>query len=56
MIFVDSNVILDVVTRDPRWSAWSVDQLGRASPLEDLVINEVVYAEVSVGYDRFEEV
>jgi hypothetical protein len=56
MVFVDSNVILDVVTRDPLWSAWSVDQLDRASPLEDLIINQVVYAEVSVGYDRFEEV
>jgi hypothetical protein len=27
MVFVDSNVILDVITADPRWQAWSEEQL-----------------------------
>jgi len=29
MVFVDSNVILDVITADPRWRAWSEQQLSR---------------------------
>lgn len=56
MILVDSNVLLDVVTRDPKWSRWSVDQLERCSLGNDLAINDVVYAEISVGYDRIEQV
>jgi predicted nucleic acid-binding protein len=29
MVFVDSNVILDVITADPLWQAWSEEQLSR---------------------------
>ena len=29
MVFVDANVILDVITADPRWQAWSEEQLSR---------------------------
>jgi len=28
MAFVDTNVILDVSTADPRWQAWSEQQLS----------------------------
>lgn len=52
---VDSNVILDVVTEDPRWVAWSEEHLARAADEGDVVINPIVYAEVSVGFDRLED-
>jgi predicted nucleic acid-binding protein len=52
---VDSSVILDIVTDDPMWGSWSGDALARAGDEGQLVINPVVYAEVSVGFDQIEE-
>ena len=52
---VDSSVILDIVTEDPAWSEWSADALARALDDGVLVINPIVYAEVSVGFDRIED-
>ncbi|SMH41428.1 type II toxin-antitoxin system VapC family toxin [Mesorhizobium australicum] len=55
MIFVDTNVILDVATFDPNWAIWSLNQLELASASGPLLINEIVYAELSVGYTLIEE-
>ncbi|SCB48728.1 type II toxin-antitoxin system VapC family toxin [Rhizobium multihospitium] len=55
MIFVDSNVLLDIITNDPVWYDWSIAQLDAASLLGPLCINDVVYAEISVRYDRIED-
>ena len=55
-VLVDSNVILDVVTEDPRWSAWSSRAMAEAIDSAELVINPLVYAEISVGFARIEEV
>lgn len=52
---VDSSVILDVVTDDPAWGRWSAGALARAGDEGQLVINPIVYAEVSVGFDQIEE-
>ena len=46
---VDSSVLLDVVTADPAWSQWSEQALAVASDAGRLVINQIVYAEVSVS-------
>jgi predicted nucleic acid-binding protein len=51
---VDSNVILDVVTEDDDWMEWSASALARAADSGRLVINPLVYAEVSVGFDTIE--
>ena len=56
MIFVDTNVLLDVVTRDRAWMGWSKRQLEAAALRDRLVINPVVYAELSAGYKVIEEV
>jgi len=53
---VDSNVILDIVTEDKRWFTWSSESLAHYSETHALVINPVIYAEVSIGFDRIEEV
>jgi predicted nucleic acid-binding protein len=53
---VDTNVLFDVVTDDPIWADWSARQLRIASAQETLIVNPVVYAEFSVGYDRAGEV
>jgi predicted nucleic acid-binding protein len=56
MIFVDTNVLVDVVTNNPTWEAWSLRQLEAAALRDRLVINSVVYAELSIGFARMEEV
>jgi predicted nucleic acid-binding protein len=54
-VLVDSNVILDVVTDDPRWGEWSSSMLARCAESGVLIINPIIYAEVSVGFERIEE-
>jgi predicted nucleic acid-binding protein len=54
-VLVDANVILDVATDDPEWSDWSASMLARCADSGVLIINPVIYAEVSVGFDRVEE-
>ena len=53
-VLVDANVLLDVLTEDERWLSWSADALERAAERYRLVINPVVYAEVSIRYSRIE--
>ena len=55
MILVDANVLLDLVTDDPRWAEWSQQQLDLASAHDQLAIDDVVYAELSIGYARMEQ-
>ena len=52
---VDSNVILDVLTEDPHWFAWSAAQLERLGNEGMLVINPLIYAEISIRFSRVEE-
>ncbi len=53
-VLVDSNVLLDVATADPVWSAWSSATLERIADEAVLIINPLVYAEVSVGFPTIE--
>jgi predicted nucleic acid-binding protein len=54
-VLVDSNVILDVVTDDPDWGDWSAEQLETCANQAVLVINPLIYSEVSVGFELIEE-
>ncbi|MEX0669603.1 MAG: type II toxin-antitoxin system VapC family toxin [Pirellulales bacterium] len=54
-VFVDSCVLLDVFTEDPKWFAWSAAALEKAADEGPLVINAIVYAEISVRFPRIEE-
>jgi predicted nucleic acid-binding protein len=56
MILVDTNVLLDVVTRDPAWADWSKRQLDAAALRDQLAINQVVYSELSAGFTAIEQV
>lgn len=53
---VDSSVLLDVLTEDPKWLDWSAGALGRCMNEGPTFINPIVYAEVSIGFERIEEV
>jgi predicted nucleic acid-binding protein len=50
MVFVDSNVILDVITADPIWQSWSEEQLSRWLDRSPVLINPIVYAEIAYTY------
>jgi predicted nucleic acid-binding protein len=55
MTLVDTNVLLDLVTNDPVWVSWSIGQLEARSLEGPLLINDVIYAELAVRYERVEE-
>jgi predicted nucleic acid-binding protein len=52
---VDTNVLLDVFTKDPKWLGWSVMRLEEASIKGPLLINDVIFAETSSRYSRIED-
>jgi len=56
MTLVDSNVILDVVTDGEAWADWSQEQLEQAASAGPLIINDVIYAEISTRYSTVEDV
>jgi hypothetical protein len=51
---VDSNVLLDVATSDPSWSDWSARAIAECADLTTLIINPIIYAEVSIGFSTIE--
>jgi predicted nucleic acid-binding protein len=53
-VFIDSSVLLDVFTEDPRWLAWSQAQLTRAAQRGAIVLNAVVLAEIAPRFSRIE--
>ncbi|MGP8244905.1 MAG: type II toxin-antitoxin system VapC family toxin [Bryobacteraceae bacterium] len=53
-LLVDSNVLLDVATDDPVWGDWSARALAEVAEHATLIINPIVYAEVSIGYTTIE--
>lgn len=55
-VLIDSNVLLDVITADAQWHSWSTQALEHATNRSRLVINPIIYAEVSVHFSRIEEV
>ena len=55
MILVDSCVLIDVLENDPKWADWSQQRLDAASLNYQLIINAVIYAELSVGFRRIED-
>ena len=54
-ILVDSNVILDIVTEDVRWLGPSSARLAGLAGDHSFVINPIIYAEVSIGFERIED-
>lgn len=54
-VLVDSNVILDLFLNDPNWAEWSEATLEELSAANRLFINPMIYAEISIGFERIEE-
>ncbi len=53
-VLVDSNVLLDIATNDPHWSDWSATALAESAEHTTLIINPIIYAEVSIGFTTIE--
>jgi len=54
-ILVDSNVILDIFTEDEQWFQWSAFHLTELANRSTLVINPIIYAEISIAFAQVEE-
>lgn len=54
-VLVDSNVILDLFSEDPRWWSWSSAALEEAASNDRLVINPIVYGEISFRFEAIED-
>ena len=54
-VLVDSSVLLDVLTEDPRWYPWSAGALAECADEGALAINPIIYAEVSIRFAGIEE-
>lgn len=55
-VFVDSCVLLDLFTNDRHWAEWSEKILDQYSQTNTLYINSIVYTEISIGFNKIEEV
>lgn len=53
-MLVDTNVLVDVLENDPQWADWSITQLRAQSQIHRLVINQIIYAELSLTFSTVE--
>ena len=54
-ILIDSCILLDLFTNDPKWGDWSENILDKYSQTNTLYINSIVYTEISIGFRKIEE-
>lgn len=54
MLLVDTIVLVDVLQDDPEWAEWSIGQLRAQAKIHELVIDPVVYAELSLSFSALE--
>jgi predicted nucleic acid-binding protein len=51
LILVHTNILIDIASGDPKWSAWSIDAMERARREQaPMLTNLVIYAEFSLGF------
>lgn len=54
-VLVDSCIWLDIATQDPDWGSWSSQQVQRLAECDEICMNQIIYSEISIGYQRIEE-
>jgi predicted nucleic acid-binding protein len=54
-VLIDSNVLLDILAKDPSWYSWSAAAVENVADRFRLVINAIIYSEVSVHYSQIED-
>lgn len=55
-VLIDSNILLDIFTEDKQWYDWSSSKVMLYAETETLVINPVIYAEISIGFQKIEDI
>ena len=55
MLIVDTNVVIDVLEKDPTWAAWSTRQLDAQVQVRELLINPVIYSELSLAFGEIRD-
>ena len=55
MTLIDSNVLLDLITEDKNWVAWSEDMIEHAANRGEIAINPLIFAELTSEYDSSAE-
>jgi predicted nucleic acid-binding protein len=55
LLIVDTNVLVDVLEDDPEWGEWSVGRMRDLARVHEIVINPVIYAELSLAFDAVED-
>lgn len=53
-VLVDSNVLIDIATDDPDWGDWSTGAVATLGQGARLIINPLIYAELSIAHARIE--
>ena len=54
MVLIDANILIDIFTDDPKWADWSENALAEAVVAGDIHINPIIYAEVSIAFNKVE--
>lgn len=54
-VLVDTNILVDLYTQDGDWEDRSAAALASAADASQLVINPIIYAELSIRIARIEE-
>lgn len=55
MVIVDTNILVDVLEDDPEWADWSVGQMRELAKIDELAINPIIYAELSLTFEAVED-
>jgi predicted nucleic acid-binding protein len=55
MLLVDTNILIDAWQDDAQWGDWSIDQLRAQSQVHELIINSIIYAELSLNFASLDE-
>lgn len=54
-IMVDSNILIDIFSKDPVWFKWSSDTIEQYAEQSRFIINQIIYGEISISFKRIEE-
>ncbi len=54
-ILVDSNVLIDIYSKDSKWYDWSAKNLSQYANKNSFVINPIIYAEISFSFNTLFE-
>jgi predicted nucleic acid-binding protein len=51
LTLVDTNILVDILANNPVWMSWSAERLEECARVGALIINDVIYSEVSIGFE-----